>query len=413
MEDDRCTSHVLLCSPFAVSGVGLPNPMRANLRRDFSSVLEQELVASLTITDIFFLHQRGKVMGIYNCTLSLGGAFGLVVFGMTLKTQDWRVIYWIAAALAGFCTLVMLFTIPETNYNRVNTVPRAVPIHTAAPPMSGASIDVKVSKPEDEDRLQELEELPSVPQPTTSKRKPYLQRMKILSPAGFTYLARGPLGYLINSVTIGMVVVLSSNFSTAFQTIYGFTAWQAGLTFVSNIIAAILAIFFAGHFSDWVADMLTQRNGGVRIPEMRLPARAVSAVTGPLACILYGVGFGEHLHWICPVIGIGLVAFTIVQSMNVSLVYILDSYHPIAGEVIVTQSTFKACFSFLLSFYTDPWVEKDGYLGAFGAMGGIVGAILLGFIPFFLYGDRLRRASWKWPVIRKMAHWSEDREVGE
>lgn len=118
--------------------------------------------------------------------------------------------------------------------------------------------------------------------------------------------------------------------------------------------------------------------------------------------------------------------------MNVSLVYILDSYRPVSGEVIVTQSTFKgkyilsssplsdrkadhfpACFGFLLGFYTNPWVEKDGYIGAFGAMAGIEAAILLAFVPFYLFGSRWRHMSWKWPFIRRLAHWAEDREVGE
>lgn len=117
--------------------------------------------------------------------------------------------------------------------------------------------------------------------------------------------------------------------------------------------------------------------------------------------------------------------------MNVSLVYILDSYRPVSGEVIVTQSTFKgmvsvaysmnsgteigltACFGFLLGFYTNPWVQKDGYLGAFGAMAGIEAAILLGFIPFYFFGRHWRRMSWNWPFIRRIAHWAADREVGE
>lgn len=111
---------------------------------------------------------------------------------------------------------------------------------------------------------------------------------------------------LINSVTVGMIVVLSSNFSTAFHTICGFTALQAGLTFISMAIGALIAIFFAGHFSDWVVDKFTQRNGGVRIPEMHLHTLLISVIGGTLGCILYGAGFGLNLHWMCPVVGIGL-----------------------------------------------------------------------------------------------------------
>ena len=77
------------------------------------------------------------------------------------------------------------------------------------------------------------------------------------------------------------------------------------------------------------------------------------------------------------------------------------------------NSAIAAFFGFLLGFYTNPWVQKDGYIGAFGAMGGIQAAVLLGFVPFYLFGSRWRTMSWKWPFIRRIAHWAEDREVGE
>ncbi|KIX08714.1 uncharacterized protein Z518_03371 [Rhinocladiella mackenziei CBS 650.93] len=378
-----------------------------------------ELVAPLTLTDIFFLHQRGKIMAVYNCSLALGSSLGVVIFGLVIRTQEWRVIFWILTALSAFCMLIMIFTIPETAYNRSTANLGAIPVAVASGDVDADAVSQKFDK---------SSEHVSVVFPTTlGKRTPYFKRLSIIPKAytseGIWLLMFRPVALLalpgvlwatlINSVTVGMIVVLSSNFSAAFQTIYGFTSWQAGLTFIAMAIGSLVAIFFAGHFSDWIADRFTQRNGGVRIPEMRLPALSLSVITGPLGCILYGVGFGLKLHWMCPVVGIALIGFTVVQSMVVSLVYILDSYRPVSGEVIVTQSTFKACFGFLLGFYTNPWVQQDGYLGAFGAMGGIEGAILLGFVPFYFWGSYWRRMSWNWPFIRRIVHWADDREVGE
>lgn len=44
-----------------------------------------------------------------------------------------------------------------------------------------------------------------------------------------------------------------------------------------------------------------------------------------------------------------------------------------------------ALFDFLLSFYTDTWISKSGYRGAFGEMAGIVGIIVLGAVPFYFF----------------------------
>ena len=45
-------------------------------------------------------------------------------------------------------------------------------------------------------------------------------------------------------------------------------------------------------------------------------------------------------------------------------------------------------------------------------MGAISGVILLGWIPFYIWGKRIRHATWKWKVAQ-YAHWGKDREVGE
>lgn len=71
-----------------------------------------------------------------------------------------------------------------------------------------------------------------------------------------------------------------------------------------------------------------------------------------------------------------------------------------------------AMFGFLLSFYTNPWVEKSGYMDAFGAMAGISVAVLILWIPLYVWGKDIRHASWRWPILSYI-HWEEDREVGE
>lgn len=72
-----------------------------------------------------------------------------------------------------------------------------------------------------------------------------------------------------------------------------------------------------------------------------------------------------------------------------------------------------AAFGFLLSFYTNPWVELMGYQNAFGTMAAISAGVLMLWAPFFFYGKRLRHTSLEWPIIKRMILWNEDREVGE
>ena len=104
--------------------------------------------------------------------------------------------------------------------------------------------------------------------------------------------------------------------------------------------------------------------------------------------------------------------FAIVQGTNVCLVYVIDAYRPVAGEITLAVMGFKSLFGFLLSFYTNTWVAQSGYLNAYGTMGAISAVVLLFWIPLFFWGKRIRHATWQWPVISYL-HWSDDREVGE
>lgn len=71
-----------------------------------------------------------------------------------------------------------------------------------------------------------------------------------------------------------------------------------------------------------------------------------------------------------------------------------------------------ALFGFLLSFYTNPWVDTAGYQNAYGTMAGIAAIILILWVPLYIWGGRVRHITWGWPVFRNI-DWDSDREVGE
>ncbi|EEU46022.1 uncharacterized protein NECHADRAFT_79109 [Fusarium vanettenii 77-13-4] len=322
-----------------------------------------ETIAPITIADIFFLHERGAIMSFYNCALSVGVALGMVVSGLITIDYEWRTIYQVGCALVGFVLVLIFFSFPETAYNR---------------------------------------------QSLTNES---LLRM-FLRPFGLIILPPVLWAALIQAVTIGFLVAVSSNVDTAFEGTYGFDSYQVGLCFIAAIIGSLVGIPAGGHLGDVVADYFTKRNGGIREPEMRLPVMALSLVTTPLSLTLYGVGIHHQLHWIVPTIGLGLLNFSVTQASCVCLVYVIDAYRPVAGEVSLAVLGFKALFGFLLSFYTNPWINNSGYQIAYGTMAGIAAAILILWIPLYIWGKRIRYATWDWPLVSYI-HWYGDREVGE
>lgn len=65
-----------------------------------------------------------------------------------------------------------------------------------------------------------------------------------------------------------------------------------------------------------------------------------------------------------------------------------------------------------MSFYANPWVDRDGYAGAFSTMAGFSFVILALWIPLYVWGKQIRRATFKWRLMQ-IARWNTDRETGE
>ncbi|POS78715.1 hypothetical protein DHEL01_v202899 [Diaporthe helianthi] len=381
-----------------------------------------ETIAPVTISDLFFLHERGAVMALYTSFLSAGVGFGMVIAGLITIHNGWRVIYEVAAGLIGFLLLVAFFAFPETAFIREDV---AVGNSQPLQPLSSGYGSEKTHHTAD--RVSDIEAVPRSQQThPKKKKKTYLQSLSLYNstftseplykilvrPFGLILLPPILWAALVESVTIGFLVAVTSNVDPAFHSAYNFEAWQVGLCFIASCLGSAIGIPAGGKLGDVVADHFTKKNGGIREPEMRLPAILPSLITTPLALVLYGVGIQNKLHWICPTIGLGLLNFSVVQATNIALVYVIDSYRPVAGEVTLAVMGFKSLFGFLLSFYTNPWVAQSGYLNAYGAMAGISAAILVLWVPLYVWGRHIRHVTWSWPVI-SYVHWSGDREVGE
>lgn len=303
-------------------------------------------------------------LSVYTASLSAGVGAGILIAGLITINLHWRYIYYISTALIGCCTILIFFTLPETEYRR----------SAASQNEQKTGEECAVASKDEAGAEVAYAELGSVPRP---ERRTWVQELRIFTGSytdesllklfirPIVLLTLPPVAWatLVMSVTIGFLVAITSNFATAFSTVYGFETYQTGLCFIASLISSLIGVFFGGHLSDMIADYFTKRNNGIREPEMRLPAMVVSMITSPLALILYGVGIGKELHWIVPTIGLGLcksrgwlredireanprytVNFSIVQATNISLVYTIDAYRPVAGEITVSQFAFKCEF---------------------------------------------------------------------
>ena len=268
----------------------------------------------------------------YTAALSSGVSGGVVLSGLITINLSWRYIYHIAAAITGVLLIVVFLTFPETAYNRspvnVSGVNHAPSELYTKPAITSSEGDVEKGATSEYHERAELDAHPVATvanhnTTTIPAKRSWVQNLALFQgkfvdesfwrifyrPVVLLCLPPVLWATLVMSVTIGFLVAISSNFASAFSTAYGFSSWQSGLCFISVLLFTLAGIFFGGTVSDYVADFFTKRNGGIREPEMRLPAMTIGLICSPLGLVLYGVGIEHKLHWIVPTLGLGFREF--------------------------------------------------------------------------------------------------------
>lgn len=107
---------------------------------------------------------------------------------------------------------------------------------------------------------------------------------------------------------------------------YNFSSGLVGTAYLSPVIAAGLGALWSGWSADKWALWLARRNGGIREAEHRLWPLAFSGIMCSAGLILWGVGAARGVHWFGPIVGLGLLAFSVVCGGSIALSYDVDCF---------------------------------------------------------------------------------------
>lgn len=84
--------------------------------------------------------------------------------------------------------------------------------------------------------------------------------------------------------------------------------------------------------------------------EHRLYPFAICVIAVPAFLILWGVGAAHGIHWFGLVFAMGGLAFSSTVGVALSINYLIDSYHDISGNAIVTVIIVRNTMSFAVSY---------------------------------------------------------------
>lgn len=290
-------------------------------------------------------------MGIYAFTLAGSNYFAPVICGFIAEYQGWRwVFYWPAVFLGAVLVFLVLF-MEETNYNRdIKIAPglppamdsvaeEKAPVATPAPQTLDV-VDVSIASKTYFDKLSIWHFNPSQNMIRHAIQSVRFLGWPVIFYAGFSY---GSYLVLFNILNATASIILSAE-------PYNFASSMVGLSYLSCCIGVIIAAFVSGRISDWLTIELARHNGGIMESEYRLWPFALCIITVPGSLILWGVGAQHGVHWFGLIFGMGSLAFTSTMGITLSVNYLVDSYHDISSDALVTVILVRNTMSFAIGY---------------------------------------------------------------
>ncbi|ETI20591.1 hypothetical protein G647_08629 [Cladophialophora carrionii CBS 160.54] len=362
-----------------------------------------EALPEVSVTDIYFHHQRGTYMGLYAFFLAGSNYFAPVICGFIADRQGWKwVFYWPTIFLVVGLVWCFFF-LEESNYKRATV--------GIVETTSGSQSPTSVTMAE-----KSGEKLPAVTNEPASvesgtitygTNKTYLQRLSLWQPSkGENMLPRAirSLKYL------GWPVIFYAGFSYGSYLIwfnvlnatasiilggspYNFKASMVGLSYLSTCIGVCVGSYFTGRFSDWLTIRLARRNNGIMEPEQRLWPFAACIIVVPASLILWGVGAAHQVHWFGLVFAMGTLAGSTVFGITLSVNYLIDTYHEISGDAMTTIILVRNTMSFAIGYGITPWLDNLGLQDCFISAAFIGMAASSVFLIMIFYGKKFRERS--------------------
>lgn len=373
-----------------------------------------EANVQLSLSDLFFEHQRGTVLGIYVLATSIGTFLGPLIGGYIADLQGWRWVGWWAVIISGGTLITLFFLLEETAFDR--------PAYRTSDSFSGNIIpdstiptekvieDAKIDAGDNHDVVATTESDLNESGLANEKPKTYLQRIQLITPApnligtGFKqYMTR--LVHTLHVFSFPAVIYSGIQWGAqdAWLTFYltvEDTTWYGppwnygdvgvGLMNVPCVIGAIIGCFWGGYISDLFVIWMARRRGGIREAEDRLWIMYPVALFSPLGMLLFGIGSDNGWGWPVPYLGLGFIGFGWGCAGDLSMAYLMDAYPEMVLEGMVGVSVVNNTLGCIFTFTASNWLEASGTQNTFIAIAVLDFFFVMLTAPMMIWGKTCR-----------------------
>ncbi|KAE8354139.1 putative MFS transporter [Aspergillus coremiiformis] len=360
-----------------------------------------EALPEITVTDIYFTHERGTYMGLYAFFLAGSNYFAPVICGFIAEYQGWQWVFYWPAIFCAVAAAFLFFFMEETNYMR-DIDGNVASSNPAEPPTSTSEKEQEKTLPSDISRhtMSELGEV--------YNKKTYIQKLSLLGPHqpkshmlrrlwhGLYYLSWPVVfyaGFSYGSYLIWFNVLNATASIILGSAPYNFSTSMVGLSYVACCLGVVFGALFTGRFSDWLTIWLARRNNGIMEAEHRLWPFLICVIIVPGSLILWGVGAAHEVHWFGLLVAMCILAMANTCGITLSVNYLIDSYRELSGDAMTSIILVRNTMSFAIGYGITPWIDNLGYQNCFISAAFIGMACAAVFLVMIKYGKTFRMRS--------------------
>jgi MFS family permease len=356
-----------------------------------------EILVLATIKDLYFVHERGTRIAVWNLFLMCGIAGGALISGYIIQDLGFRWTFWVCAILFGILLFGILFCVPETTYHRpspliLQSEDGAVIVdEKRAYAEKGEEVEFQTSRANGGSPIAKQSYLSSLR--VFTGRHSNASMLKIFArPFVLFFYPAVFWGFLLFGLTLTWIVVFSVVNGVIFVAEpYNFSISQTGLISLSPFILTMIGEIISGPLNDWICVHLTNKNRGIYEPEFRLPLVILVAVLGTVGFFGFGATVHYQTHWSGPVLTFGLANMSMAFLSTSVFGYVVDCYPRLSEEVFVSINA-RNLVTFGLTYFVNDWLARDGVLLVFSVLGATFLFVCLLTIPLWIFGKRIR--SW-------------------
>lgn len=369
-----------------------------------------EALAQLSLSDLFFQHQRGSVLGLYILATSIGTFLGPLIAGY-IAIDNWRWVGWTSVIISGTSLVVFYFGLEETSFHREAILGRHVG-NLPAQPISqdeekktptaftdGTALDTRgsnespVRAPNDPPRTywQRIALITPAPNMLGTGLRQYMQRLYHTLRV-FLFPAVLYSGLQWGSQDAWLTFYLTVEEDNYYDPPWNYSNQAVAIMNVPTLIGAIIGCIYGGWFSDiFVAWIAKRYRKGISEAEDRLWLMFPSALINPAGLMLFGITSSKGYAWPAPYIGLAMTGFGFGCAGDLSMAYLMDAYPDMVLEGMVGVAVINNSLACIFTFTCSLWLDASGLADTFVAIGVLSLVFQLTTIPMMIWGKTFRR----------------------